>query len=43
MFLAPIPFDYATLLDSGDRIRKAKKRSTGTRLRRTPSSAATQG
>ena len=26
MFLAPIPFDYATLLDSGDRVRKAKKR-----------------
>ena len=43
MFLAPIPFDYATLLDSGDRVRKAKKRSTGTRLRRTPTSAATQG
>ena len=43
MFLAPIPFDYATLLDSGDRVRKAKKRTTGTRLRRTPNSAATQG
>ena len=43
MFLAPIPFDYATLLDSGDRIRKAKRRTTGIRLRRTPSSAANQG
>ena len=41
MFLAPIPFDYATLLDSGDRVRKTKQRTTGTRLRRTPNSAAT--
>ena len=43
MFLAPIPFDYATLLDSGDRIRKAKRRTAGTRLRRTLNSAAAQG
>ena len=43
MFLAPIPFDYATLLDSGDRVRKAKMRTTGIRLRRTPNSAANQG
>ncbi len=42
MFLAPIPFDYATLLDSGDRIRKTRKLTTGTRLRRTPNTAATQ-
>ncbi len=42
MFLAPIPFDYAMLLGSGDRVRKTRKRTTGTRLRRTPNAAATQ-
>ena len=42
MFLAPIPFDYATLLDSGDRVRKTRKLTTGTRVRRTTNSAATQ-
>ena len=35
MFLAPIPFDYATLLDPGDRVRKTRKRSGG-RVRRLP-------
>jgi hypothetical protein len=34
MFLAPIPFDYAMLLDPGDRVRKTKKRTTGRRVRR---------
>ncbi len=42
MFLAPIPFDYATLLDSGDRIRRTRKRTTGSRVRRTPNTAATE-
>lgn len=33
MLLAPLPFDYATLLDTGDRVRKARKRSNGGRVR----------
>jgi hypothetical protein len=37
MLLAPLPFDYATLLDPGDRIRKTRKR-TNARVRRTPGS-----
>lgn len=40
MLLAPLPFDYATLLDPGDRIRKAQKRTTGRRVRRTSSGSA---
>jgi hypothetical protein len=28
MLLAPLPFDYATLLDPGDRVRKTRKRTT---------------
>jgi len=40
MLLAPLPFDYATLLDPGDRIRKARKRTIGRRVRRTPSGSA---
>lgn len=39
MFLAPIPFDYATLLDPGDRIRRTKKRTTGRRVRRLPTAS----
>jgi hypothetical protein len=35
MFLAPLPFDYAKLLDVGDRVRRTGARSTGTRVRRT--------
>jgi hypothetical protein len=35
MLLAPIPFDYATLLDPGDRLRTARKRTTGRRVRHT--------
>jgi hypothetical protein len=35
MLLAPLPFDYATLLDPGDRVRKARKPATGSRVRRT--------
>jgi hypothetical protein len=37
MLLAPLPFDYAILLDPGDRVRKARKRTTGRRVRRTAS------
>ena len=40
MLLAPLPFDYATLLDPGDRVRKARKRTTGRRVRRTPGRSA---
>jgi hypothetical protein len=36
MLLAPIPFDYATLLDPGDRIRKTRKRTGERRVRSTP-------
>ena len=36
MLLAPLPFDYAILLDPSDRVRKARRRSSGSRVR-TPS------
>jgi hypothetical protein len=36
MLLSPLPFDYATLLDPGDRVRKTRKVSAGSRVRRTP-------
>jgi hypothetical protein len=36
MLLAPLPFDYAQLLDPGDRVRKAGRASTVRRVRRTP-------
>ena len=35
MLLAPLPFDYATLVDTGDRVRKSRKRGDS-RLRRLP-------
>jgi hypothetical protein len=34
MYLAPLPFDYAVLLDPGDRLRRTRKRATGSRTRR---------
>ncbi len=34
MLLTSLPFDYAKLLDPGDRVRTPRKRVTGTRLRR---------
>jgi hypothetical protein len=38
MFLAPLPYDYAALLDPGDRVRRTRKRSAaGSRVRRTTS------
>jgi hypothetical protein len=36
MFLAPLPFDYATHLDPGDRVRRTRKLRTGVRVRRKP-------
>jgi hypothetical protein len=33
MLIAPLPFDYATLLDRGDRIRRTRKPPTGIRVR----------
>jgi hypothetical protein len=36
MLLSPLPFDYATLLDPGDRIRKTQKITAGKRVRRAP-------
>ena len=38
MLLASLPFDYATLLDPGDRVRRTRSRTTGSRVRRTPGS-----
>jgi hypothetical protein len=35
VLISPLPFDYATLLDPGDRLRKTRKVTTGTRVRRT--------
>lgn len=35
MLLTTLPFDYAVLLDSGDRVRKP--RTSGSRVRRAPS------
>ncbi|MGH3133639.1 MAG: hypothetical protein ACRDNY_07860 [Gaiellaceae bacterium] len=40
MLLSPLPFDYAILLDPGDRIRKTRKRTSGRRVRRTSGKAA---
>jgi hypothetical protein len=34
MLLAPIPFEYAKLLDPGDRIRKSRKASSGRQVRK---------
>jgi hypothetical protein len=34
MLIAPLPFDYATFLDPGDRVRKTRKIG-GARVRRT--------
>lgn len=33
MLIAPLPLDYATLLDRGDRVRRARKVTTGSRVR----------
>lgn len=33
MLLAPLPLDYATLLDRGDRVRRTQKPPTGRRVR----------
>lgn len=34
MLLAPLPFDYATLVDTGDRVRRSRKRSDARIVRR---------
>jgi hypothetical protein len=34
MLLTSLPFDYAMLVDTSDRIRITRQRSTGTRVRR---------
>jgi len=36
MLLTSLPFDYATLLDTGDRVRTSRKRTSETRVRRLP-------
>jgi hypothetical protein len=36
MLLTSLPFDYAVLLDSGDRVRTTSARTSGTRIRRAP-------
>ena len=35
MLLSGLPFDYAAHLDPGDRVRKTRKLTNGTRVRRT--------
>jgi hypothetical protein len=35
MLPTSIPFDYAILLDSGDRVRSKRPRPSGSRVRRT--------
>ena len=34
MFPPSIPFDYALLIDPGDRVRASRRRATGSRSRR---------
>ena len=34
MLLTSLPFDYAALVDTSDRVRVSRKRPTGTRVRR---------
>ena len=34
MLLTGLPFDYSTILEIGDRCRRAPRSSTGTRVRR---------
>jgi hypothetical protein len=36
MLISPLPFDYAMLLDPGDRVRKTRKITAGSRVRRAP-------
>lgn len=38
MLLTSLPFDYAVLLDTTDRVRTARRRPSGVRVRRAPSS-----
>jgi hypothetical protein len=42
MLLAPLPFDYVTLLDSGDRVRRTRKATIGSRVRRTSAATSTR-
>lgn len=34
MLLTSLPFDYAALVDTSDRVRSTRKRSAGVRVRR---------
>jgi hypothetical protein len=34
MLLTTLPFDYAKLLDPGDRLRTSRRKTSGTRVRR---------
>jgi hypothetical protein len=36
MLLTSLPFDYAVLLDTGDRVRTKSPRTPGSRVRRAP-------
>ena len=42
MLLAPLPFDYTTLLDPGDRVRRSRKVTAGSRVRRRPADDRTR-
>ncbi len=37
MFLTSLPFDYAALVDTTDRVRSTRHRPTGSRVRRVAS------
>ena len=39
MLLTPLPFDYVKKIDPGDRLRRTRKTSTETRVRRLPRKA----
>ena len=38
MLLTSLPFDYAVLLDTSDRVRTKRPHTSGARVRRAPSS-----
>jgi hypothetical protein len=42
MLLAPLPFEYAKLLDRGDRVRRTRKPATDSRVRRTSTGSKTR-
>jgi len=39
MFIVPLAYDYATFHDPGDRLRRTRARTSGSRVRRAPAGA----